>query len=98
MQIRCLGSCYMFYMRDACTTTTVHSYHVGEAPADGHVELDGRQRGRAQPDHGGAALHVVGRADADDVAERVAQRRRRHRRQRYVGAHAALDAVSLRWE
>lgn len=72
-----------------------NTYHVSEAPGDWHVELHGRERGRAQPDHGGAALHVVRGTDADDVAERVAERGRRHRRQRYVRAHAALDSVAL---
>lgn len=62
----------------SCVVCTTH--HVGEAAGDGHVELHGRQRGRAEPDERGRALHVVRGADADHVAERVAERGRRHRR------------------
>lgn len=69
--------------------------HVSEAAGDGHVQLHGRQRGRAHAEQRGRALHVVRGADADHVAERVAQRRRRHRRDRDERRQAVLDPIAL---
>lgn len=77
-----------------CYTLCIH--HISEAASDGHVELHGRQRGRAHAEQRGSPLHVVRRANAYHVAECVAQRRRRHRRDRDERRQVGLDPVALR--